>query len=83
MEGYLGTPCQNLLSPAVSYADGVFTVVLAQSNLGPAEICIAMIEPFTKSVSLDVEGLPAGTYEVIVNGVSAEFTFDSDNSILR
>lgn len=29
--------------------------------------------------SLDVQGLSAGTYTVSVNGVSAEFTLDTDN----
>jgi len=83
VSGYLSIPCVKLLNPAVSYQDGVFQVVLAESNPGPAEICIAVTEPFTTSIALDVEGLPAGIYQVDVNGVSAEFSFDTDNSILR
>jgi len=37
-------------------------------------------DPFETSVTLDVLDLPAGTYTVKVNGVTAEFTFDMDNS---
>jgi len=81
VDGIKSVPCVDLLSPAVSYADDTFTVVLAESNLGPAESCIAVTDPFTTSISLDVRDLPAGTYSVNVNGVSDEFTFDTDNSI--
>ena len=79
ISGFLSVPCVELLSPAVSYANAVFKVVLAESRLGPAETCIAVIEPFETSVPLEVAGLPAGTYTVDVNGQLAEFTFDVDN----
>ena len=55
-------------------------VVLAETKLGPAESCIAVTDPFETSVTLDVLDLPAGTYTVKVNGVTAEFTIDMDNS---
>jgi hypothetical protein len=80
VSGNLSVPCVKLLNPAVSYADNTFTVVLAESKLGPAESCIAVIEPFETSVPLEVLDLPAGTYTVDVNGVITEFTFDMDNS---
>lgn len=76
VDGYLSVPCVDLLSPAVSYSNGTFNVVLAESNLGPAESCIAMIEPFSTTIPLDVEDLDAGTYAVNVNGVAGEFTLD-------
>ena len=79
VSGNKSVPCVNLLPAAVSRKDSVFTVVMAETVLGPAETCIAVLEPFETSVSLDVLGLSAGTYTVIVNGVSAEFTLDSDN----
>jgi hypothetical protein len=37
--------------------------------------------PFEESIPLDVAGLDAGTYTVIVNGVEASFTLDIDNVI--
>jgi hypothetical protein len=79
VSGNKSVPCVNLLPAAVSRKDSVFTVVMAETVLGPAESCIAVLEPFETSISLDVLGLAAGTYTVIVNGVSAEFTLDSDN----
>ncbi|MAC69322.1 MAG: hypothetical protein CMP84_03800 [Gammaproteobacteria bacterium] len=79
VSGNKSVPCVNLLPAAVSRKDIVFTVVIAETVLGPAETCITVLEPFETSVSLDVLGLAAGTYAVIVNGVSAEFTLDSDN----
>lgn len=82
VEGNLSVPCVELLPAAVSRSENVFTVVMAETVLGPAESCIAVLEPFTESVSLDVLGLSAGTYTVVVNGVEAEFTLDMDNAPL-
>lgn len=79
VSGNKSVPCVDLLTPSVSYADNSFVVTLAESALGPAESCIAVIEPFETSVALDVEGLQAGTYQVSVNGVKTEFTLQVDN----
>lgn len=81
VSGNKSVPCVELLPAAVSRNGNQFTVVMAESVLGPAESCIAVIDPFEQSVSLDVEGLSAGTYAVDVNGVSAEFTLDMDNTL--
>jgi hypothetical protein len=83
ISGFLSVPCVELLSPAVSYTDGLFQVVLAESTMGPAETCIAMIEPFEISVPLEVAGLPAGIYGVDVNGLQEEFTFAMDNGLFE
>lgn len=74
INGNKSTPCVDLLTPAVTYADGVFTVVLAESELGPAETCIAVIAPFEANQTLDVSGLQPGDYSVRVNDVETEFT---------
>lgn len=47
----------------------------------PDQMCTQAIVPFEQNVSLDVAGLPAGTYNVSVNGVSSSFTLDVDNSL--
>ncbi len=83
VSGYLSVPCVKLLSPAVSYAYNQFTVVLAESTLGPAETCIAVTEPFQSSIALDVANLSAGTYTVNVNGIETEFILEMDNSPLN
>lgn len=77
--GYVPTPCNSLLTPAVAYKDNTFTVTLAYRELGPAETCIAVIEEYTTSVALDVAGLSAGTYKVVVNDQETEFTLQVDN----
>jgi inhibitor of cysteine peptidase len=42
-------------------------------------VCTQALVPFEERISLDVQGLPAGTYTVDVNGVRDTFTFDVDN----
>lgn len=79
VEGYKSVPCVTLLPPAVSRAGDTFTVLLAESELGPAESCIAIIDPFSITIPLDVLGMEAGDYRVLVNGVEAGFTLQSDN----
>jgi inhibitor of cysteine peptidase len=44
-------------------------------------MCTQALVPFEERVDLDVQGLPAGTYTVDVNGISDTFTFDADNEI--
>ena len=83
VSGFLSVPCVALLSPAVSYTDNQFTVVLAESTLGPAETCLAVTEPFQSTIALDVANLSAGTYTVSVNGIETEFILEMDNSPLN
>lgn len=47
----------------------------------PDATCAQTLVPFEETVSLDVAGLPAGTYQVIVNGVTDSFTLDVDNAL--
>lgn len=79
VSGYKSVPCVELQTPAIGRQDNQFIVVLAETTLGPAESCIAVIDPFETTFSLNVEGLSAGTYSVNVNGVSNEFTLDTNN----
>jgi hypothetical protein len=43
-------------------------------------LCTEALVPFEERITLDVYGLPAGTYTVDVNGVTDTFTFDVDNA---
>jgi inhibitor of cysteine peptidase len=43
------------------------------------EPCAQVLVPFQESVPVDVQGLPAGTYTVDVNGVEGTFTLEVDN----
>ena len=74
ISGNKSNPCVELLTPAVSYSEGIFTVVMAEGELGPNETCIAVIAPFETSLSLDMTGLEPGDYIVRVNDVETEFT---------
>lgn len=47
----------------------------------PDATCAQTLVPFEETISLDVLGLPAGTYQVIVNGVPDSFTLDIDNAL--
>lgn len=80
--GYKSVPCVSLEDAAVSYKDEVFTILLAETVMGPAESCIAIIAPFETDVALDVTDLEAGTYEVVVNGEATSFTLTSDPLII-
>ena len=40
----------------------------------PTSACTQALVPFEQSIPLDVVGLPAGTYNVSVNGVNGSFT---------
>ena len=71
VNGHLSVPCVELLDPAISMKGNVFTVLLAETRLGPAQTCIQTIEPFEKSIALEVLDLPAGTYSVVVNGLES------------
>lgn len=72
--GNKSVPCTKLLEPAVFVESGGFTIALAESKLGIAETCIAVIDPFETSIMLDISGLAPGSYSVSVNGVAGEFT---------
>jgi hypothetical protein len=78
VNGNKSVPCVRLLEPAVARKDSKFIVTLAESVLGPAESCIAIIDPFETTISLDVKGLSAGTYDVEVNGVKTSFLLEMD-----
>ncbi len=81
VSGWKSTPCVELLTPAVDRKEKLFTVVMAETVQAPGPVCAAVTEPFETNIALDVLGLAAGTYTVNVNGVTAEFTLDTDNSL--
>jgi inhibitor of cysteine peptidase len=77
-KGYLADSCTAIDEVNVVRADHRFEVEITTRR--PAqEMCAQMVQPFEKSIPLDVYGLAAGDYSVDVNGVQAEFTFTQDN----
>lgn len=80
VRGDLPDGCTTLGDWHVSREGDTFAVTLPTTR--PAEaLCTEALVPFEVSIPLEVAGLPAGTYEVEVNGVSASFTFDVDNAL--
>ena len=59
--------------------EGNTFLVAIETLRDPDLICAQVTVPFQESVSLDVEGLPAGTYVVDVNGVRDSFVLAIDN----
>jgi hypothetical protein len=76
--GNKSVPCVDLKEPAVSYKNGVFTVLVAETLMGPAESCVAMLSPFEVEVELDVSALNSGTYAVKVNGEDGSFKLNTN-----
>jgi len=72
--GNKSIPCVNLQTPAIFRDGPTFTVALAETSLGPAETCIAVLDPFETNIPLDVTDLDAGSYTVVVNGVKVGFS---------
>lgn len=76
--GYVDNPCIEI-DEILTERDGTAFEVLITTERDAQANCIQVIEPFEKSIPLDVYGLPAGNYSVSVNGVTTEFTFNQDN----
>jgi hypothetical protein len=73
VEGYKSVPCVELEPLGMSRSGDTFHVVIAETVMGPAESCIAMIAPFTHTFELDTFGLATGAYKLNVNGQETEF----------
>ncbi len=73
VDGYKSVPCVELEPLGMSRSGDTFHVVIAETEMGPAESCIAMIDPFTLTFELDTFGLEAGAYKLNVNGQETEF----------
>ncbi|MCK5923442.1 MAG: hypothetical protein KAG66_21080, partial [Methylococcales bacterium] len=79
--GTLADNCSQI-DQAVSQLNGnEFRVVVTTFRNVADEVCIQEIVPFEEIISLDVDGLDAGTYGVNVNGSTGSFTFDVDNRV--
>ncbi len=79
VQGNLANGCVVLDEVNVVREGETFTLHFETHSEG--EVCTQALVPFDETVSLDVEGLPAGTYTVIAGDVSETFTLDVDNTI--
>jgi inhibitor of cysteine peptidase len=80
--GLFPNPCYQLVEDKMSIVrDGnEFHITLYQKKTNQNDDpCIQVIQPFDYSLSLDILGLPAGIYKVIVNGMETSFNLDIQN----
>lgn len=76
VRGNLAESCATLGQSQVSYASNVFEIkvyAISPTDRG----CAQITTPFETTIALDTNGLPAGTYTVIANGVNAVFSLQS------
>ncbi|MCC7352460.1 MAG: hypothetical protein IT330_01790 [Anaerolineae bacterium] len=79
-QGNLPDGCTKIDQVGQQRQGNTFRVTITTSR--PAEaVCTQALVPFEETISLGVRGLKAGTYTVIVNGVSDTFTLTVDNEI--
>ncbi len=79
VRGSLPDACTAITGVDATRQDNLFEITLkAEQPAGAA--CAEVLTPFEERVPLDVEGLPAGTYMVDVNGVQRAFTLALDNT---
>ncbi len=74
VRGNLTESCAVLGESQVTYASNTFQITLVA--ISPTDQgCVQIITPYETTVALNTSGLPAGTYTVNANGVSAVFTW--------
>ncbi|MBW6466101.1 MAG: hypothetical protein K0B06_06325 [Brevefilum sp.] len=77
--GYLPDGCTELYDISVEGEGQSFIVTLTTRRPTGDVACTMALEPFEENISLDIEGLEAGTYTVIAQDQQAQFTLDVDN----
>jgi len=75
--GNLPDPCTEIYQINQEIEDNTFFVTI--KTYRPPGLCIQVLAPFEEIISLEVYGLPAGTYTVDINGVQATFDLEVDN----
>jgi inhibitor of cysteine peptidase len=81
VSGYLPDGCTELDEIIVERQDQDF-ILTVQTRRPTGDIaCTQALVPFEETVDLDVQGLSAGTYNVIVQEQEESFTLDVDNEM--
>ena len=81
VEGNLPDACTEIdqVNQRFEAEENIFEVEITTTRTTD-EPCAQVLVPFEETISLDVYGLPAGSYTVDVNGVQETFTLDVDNA---
>ena len=81
-KGYLPDSCTRIDSITQKRNNTAFSVTI--TTIRPKDkVCAQMIQPFEERILLDVYGLEAGLYSVVVNGVKGSFELAVDNVFCR
>ncbi|MCE7986909.1 MAG: hypothetical protein DYG89_37525 [Caldilinea sp. CFX5] len=79
VRGSLPTACMEIAKIQQRQAgDQIWLTIATRSRLD-RRLCAAELTPFAETVALDLTGLAAGQYTVVVQGVQASFTLTADN----
>ena len=79
--GYLPDGCTELVKVNVDRQGNEFLLTLTTRRPAGDVVCTMVLQLIEETVTLDIEGLPAGTYTVIAQDQQAQFTLDVDNLI--
>ncbi len=81
VSGSLPDGCTELDEISVEQQDQIFILTLVTRVPEGDLACTEALVPFEETVILDVSGLSAGTYTVVAQDQSAEFTLEVDNEL--
>ena len=79
VRGHLTESCATLGESQVEYVSNIFQISVYALSAGDRG-CVQTTTPFETIIALKTSELPAGTYTVIANGVSAAFTLPVENA---
>ncbi|ADI74318.1 conserved hypothetical protein [Methanohalobium evestigatum Z-7303] len=77
-EGYFPDGCTQIHEIEKEKQGNSFNITITTKR-PKDKLCTQQIVPFKENISLDVEGLKAGVYNVSVNGVNGTFELTIDN----
>src|SRR5688572_18740948 len=78
VSGALLNGCVSLDGITSTRQGSLFTLRVDATHSG-ADVCATVITPFETRVALETNGLPAGTYTVVVGEIRRDFVLDVDN----
>ena len=80
LEGYLPDGCTEIYDINAVRVGETFDIDIITRRPTGDIACTMAIVPFEETVKLDVEGLTAGTYQVVAGDTTETFTLDVDNA---
>ena len=80
ISGHVSDACTQITDARVVRNSTVFTITLTTGR-PPEAMCAQVLTPFEKRVTLDIYGLPAGTYTVVAGETETNFSLNTDNTL--